>query len=218
MIIGHYGPGFAGKSLVGRVSLGTWLLAVTFTDLLYAVLMAGGLEQARTDAGGTPFMPFFVPYFPISHSLAGVLASAVAFGLVYLALRRDVAAAAFLALGVASHWLLDWINQPPNLEIVPGGTKVGLGLWNSVGWTAAVELAVFFAGLALYLRATRATDRIGRVALWVLAAVLVLPYLAALVLPPVPHHRIFTALCVSPFIVVPLGYWIDRHRVPAANS
>ena len=217
MIIGHYGPGFAGKVLVGRVSLGTMFLAVTFTDLLYVVLMAIGVEQARSDAGGTPFMPFFVPRFPISHSLVGALASAVVFALVYFALRRDLAAAAVLALGVASHWVLDWINQPPNLEIVPGGTKVGLGLWNSVGWTVAAELIVFFGGLALYIRATRAKDRAGRVALWVLAGVLVLPYLAAVALPPVAHQRILTALCVSPFLVVPLGYWIDRHRVPAAR-
>jgi hypothetical protein len=217
MIIGHYGPGFAGKLLAGRVSLGTMFLSVTFTDLLYAVLMAVGVEQARSDAGGTPFMPFFVPRFPISHSLVGVLASAVAFALVYFALRRDLAAAVVLAVGVASHWLLDWINQPPNLQIVPGGPKVGLGLWNSVGWTAALELAVFFGGLALYLRATRANDRIGRVAIWVLAALLVLPYLTALALPPVPHLRILTALCVSPFLVVPLGYWIDRHRQPVAQ-
>ena len=110
MIIGHYGPGFAGKALVGRVSLGTMFLAVTFTDLLYVGLMAVGVETARSDAGGTPFMPFFVPHFPISHSLVGVLASAVAFALVYLALRRDLAAAAVLAIGVASHWLLDWIK------------------------------------------------------------------------------------------------------------
>jgi hypothetical protein len=146
----------------------------------------------------------------------GVLVCAIVFALVYFALRRDLAAAAVLGIGVASHWLLDWINQPPNLEIVPGGTKVGLGLWNSVGWTAAVELTVFFGGLVLYLRASRATDRTGRVALWVLAAVLVLPYLAAVALPPVPHQRILTALCASPFIVVPLGYWIDRHRKAAA--
>jgi LexA-binding, inner membrane-associated putative hydrolase len=218
MIIGHYGPGFAGKALVGRVSLGTMFLAVTFTDLLYAVLMVLGVEQARSDAGGTPFMPFFVPHFPISHSLLGAAASAVVFALIYFALRRDLAAAAALALGVASHWVLDWINQPPNLEIVPGGTKVGLGLWNSVGWTVAAELVVFLGGLALYIRATRAKDRAGYVALWVLAAVLVLPYLAAVALPPGPHQQILTALCVSPFLVVPLGYWIDRHRRPAREG
>lgn len=39
--------------------------------------------------------------------------------------------------------------------------KLGLGLWNSIPLTIVIELALFGGGIASYLRATRARDRMG---------------------------------------------------------
>jgi len=47
---------------------------------------------------------------------------------------------------------------------------VGLGLWNFILATIALELAMFFAGLVLYLRVTRAKDCIGT---WAFCALIV---------------------------------------------
>jgi len=34
-----------------------------------------------------------------------------------------------------SHWLLDYVTHPPDIAADPGGTALGLGLWNSVAGT-----------------------------------------------------------------------------------
>ena len=87
---------------------------------------------------------------------------AIGFGAVYFALQRDRAAAIVVGLVVLSHWVLDFIVHRPDLPLIPDRFKVGLGLWNFVLGTIALELAMFIAGLVLYLRVTRAKDRIGK--------------------------------------------------------
>jgi len=39
-----------------------------------------------------------------------------------------------------SHWLLDYVTHRPDMPLYPGGTPLGLGLWNSV--TGAVAVGV----------------------------------------------------------------------------
>jgi hypothetical protein len=67
-----------------------------------------------------------------------------------------------IALGVASHWLLDFVSHKPDMPLAPGGaTKVGLALWNNVAATVAVEVLMLAVGVALYLGATKAVTRAG---------------------------------------------------------
>lgn len=40
----------------------------------------------------------------------------------------------------------------PDLPLYPGGARYGLGLWNSVAGTMAVELSKFAAGIWIYVR------------------------------------------------------------------
>lgn len=76
------------------------------------------------------------------------------------------------------------------VPLVPGSsTRVGLGLWHSIPGTLIVEFALYAAGIAIYLRATRATDAVGRYALWGLILVLAVVYLSSLVGPPPPSER-----------------------------
>lgn len=75
-------------------------------------------------------------------------------GAVWLA-SRDRAAVLVVAIGVVSHWVLDWVTHPPDMPLYPGGPRLGLGLWDSVGSTIAVETVMFIAGVALYARVTR---------------------------------------------------------------
>jgi len=86
---------------------------------------------------------------------------------------------------VVSHWVLDFITHRPDLPLTPtGSTRVGLGLWNSIPATLAVEATIFAIGLALYLRATRARRRAGTIGLWSLVAFLLLIYAASTFGPP----------------------------------
>ena len=60
---------------------------------------------------------------------------------------------------VFSHWILDLLTHRPDLPLGFGNTVyVGLGLWNSLWGTLLLELGLFFAGLVLYLKCTRARD------------------------------------------------------------
>jgi hypothetical protein len=73
-------------------------------------------------------------------------------------------------------WVLDVASHRPD---VPGGTRYGLGLWDSVAATLTVELALFAAGVAIYATATRARDAPGRWGFAGLIAFLLLAYFGA---------------------------------------
>ena len=53
MFIGHFGVGFALKSLAPRISLGTLFLAAQFIDLLWPSLLLLGLERVEIAPGIT---------------------------------------------------------------------------------------------------------------------------------------------------------------------
>jgi hypothetical protein len=72
------------------------------------------------------------------------------------------------------------------MPLYPGGAKVGLGLWNSVAATVAIEVVMYGAGLWIYLRATRPRDAIGPWGLLSLAIFLLVAYAANLAGPPPP--------------------------------
>jgi membrane-bound metal-dependent hydrolase YbcI (DUF457 family) len=124
-----------------------------------------------------------------------------------------------IALLVVSHWLLDYVTHRPDMPLTPGGSaRLGLGLWNSVPATLAVELAIFAAGLLLYLRATTARDRTGSIALWTLIAFLVVVYLANAFGPPPPSAAAVAWSAQAIWLLVAWAYWIDNHRIPLRNK
>jgi hypothetical protein len=57
------------------------------------------------------------------------------------------------------------LTHRADLQLAPGiALRTGLGLWNSVPGTIAVELALWIAGTWIYVRTTRARDRVGGLA------------------------------------------------------
>ena len=110
--------------------------------------------------------------------------------------------------------MLDWITHRPDLLLVPWGqVKVGLGLWNSVPATVAIESAMFAAGVWMYVRVTRARDRMGRINLWIYVAVLALPYAGNLFGPPPANTHALALAALGLWLFPPWAAWIDRHRV-----
>jgi len=219
MFIGHFAAGLAGKKLAPQVSLGTLFLAVQFVDLLWPVFLLLGFEHVRVDPGNTVVTPFDFYDYPLSHSLLGVMGWAVLFGGVYFLVRRNRLGALIGAMGVLSHWLLDFLVHRPDLPILPtGGPYVGLSLWNSLIGTIVVELGLFAAGVALYLRTTRATDRMGGIALWSLLTVLLIIQLGNYFGGPPPESVTAIAMVgLAQWLLVAWGYWVDRHREPVGN-
>jgi hypothetical protein len=140
---------------------------------------------------------------------------AALFGVVYGLVRKDWRAAGWMAVLVLSHWVLDLVAHRPDLPLWAGGPKVGLGLWNSLPATLVVEIALFVFGAWLYLRATRARDRLGHVLIAAFIVTLVALYLAAVFGPPPPSAHALLVSGLAGWLLVPWGYWIDRHRAPA---
>jgi hypothetical protein len=136
------------------------------------------------------------------------------FGFGYLVVRKNFRASVVVAAVVLSHWFLDALVHRPDLPLAPGGeVRVGLGLWNSVAATLVVEGLMFAAGLLVYLRITRAKDRIGAIGLWALVVFLLAAYAAAAFGPPPPNvQAVAWAGIVGGIVTALWGYWVDRHR------
>jgi hypothetical protein len=140
---------------------------------------------------------------------------ALFFGVLYFIIhKRNLRAATVLSAVVLSHWFLDALVHRPDLPLTPGGeARIGLGLWNSVPATLALEGALFVAALAFYLRSTRATDRIGSAGFWALVAFLLVAYCAAAFgLPPPSVETVAWAGIAGGVVTALWGYWVDRHR------
>lgn len=212
MFIGHFGVGFGAKAAAPRTSLGTLFLAAQLIDLLWPTFLLLGWERVSIEPGNTRVMPLAFESYPLTHSLLAVILWGLAFGLVYGAIRRYRAGAIAAGLAVISHWVLDLFVHRPDLPLIPGGTRVGLGLWNSLAATLVLELALFAGGVWIYLRATRAKDRIGSIALWALVALLGVIYAANLFGPPPPSVEAIAWAGHAQWLIVAWGYWIDRHR------
>lgn len=213
MFLGHYGVAFAARRAAPRTSLGTTIFAAQFLDELWPILLLAGVEQVRVVPGLMAASALDFVSYPISHSLLMAIAWGAVIGGAYFAIRRYGRGAWVLALAVGSHWILDLPMHRPDLQLWPGSSaRVGLGLWNSVAATAVIELALLAIGLVLYVRGTRARDRIGRWALWIMVALLVAIFLVALRGAPPPDARAVAISALVLWLFVPWGWWIDRHR------
>lgn len=213
MFIGHFAVGFGAKAIAPRVSLGSLFLAAQFIDLVWPTLLLLGIERVRIDPGATRVTPLDFEHYPFSHSLAGVVIWALGFAVVYQLLRRYPRGALVLGAAVVSHWLLDAIVHRADLPLYPGGAaRIGLGLWSSLAGTLAVELALFAAGLWLYLRTTKARDATGRWALLGLVVFLLALYAANLFGTAPPNVEAIAWVGQAQWLLVAWGYWIDRHR------
>lgn len=214
MFIGHFGVALAVKRVAPGLSLGTTVLAAQWADALWPVLVLLGAEQVRIVPGITTVTPLDFVSYPYSHSLVADIGWAALFAVVYGVLRRDWRGAAWLAVLVMSHWVLDVVAHRPDMPTWPGGPRLGLGLWNSLAGTLLVEFALFGAGAWLYARATTPRDARGRVIYWALVVVLAAIYVASVFGPPPPSVTALAVTGILGWLFVAWGYWIDRHRAP----
>jgi hypothetical protein len=213
MFIGHFAVGFAAKRAVPRASLGTYVAAAIFLDMLWPVFLLAGVERLVISPGITAFSPFDFVY-PWSHSLLMAMVWSLVFGGGHYLLRKDKTTAKALGAVVFSHWVLDWVTHRPDLPLAPGlDFKTGLGLWNSVQGTLAVEISLFLGAALWYDRGTEPLDRTGRWAWFLLVAVLLAAYAASVGSVPKPGQE--TQIAAGSFAIwlfIPWAAWVDRHR------
>jgi hypothetical protein len=215
LFLGHFATAYAAKRLAPRASLGALFAAAELPDLVWPVLVAAGVERATIAPGDTAFTPLRFDDYPFSHSLATVAALGAAFGALHFWRKRRAVDAVVLAALAIGHWVLDFVSHRADMPLWPGGPRLGLGLWNSVPGTIAVELALFAAGLWLALSATRARDRRGRWGFAALAALFLLIYAGNARGESPPSMEAVTWVGVAGgAVLVALAAWVDRHREP----
>jgi hypothetical protein len=213
MFLGHFAVAFAAKRAAPSLPLGTLFLAAQLADLVWPTLVLLGVESFAVKPGITAVTPLDFIHYPWSHSLVALAFWGAVLGGACVAWRRRAWPGLVLFALVVSHWLLDVASHRPDVPLtIDGDGRYGLGLWHSVAATLAVEALLFAAGIAVYLRSTRALDRTGQWALAGLIAFLAVAYLASVFGPPPPDVAAVAWTAQSIWLLVAWGYWIDRHR------
>lgn len=214
MFLGHFGLALAAKPLAPRAPLAALFVAAQFIDLLWPLLVFAGLEQLRIVPGITAVNPLEFSHYPWSHSLLMTLAWGALAGGAWWAWRREAREAWVLGLLVPAHWLLDLLVHRPDLPLAPWpGPVFGLGGWNSVGLSLALELGLLAIGLVAYLRRQGPRlDRRGKAWLGLLVALLVGIYAGSVCGPPPPGPEAVAASALGMWLFVALAWAVERRR------
>ncbi len=212
MFIGHFALGLVASRVEKRLPLGTAFIASQLPDALWPVFLLAGAEAVVIAPGDTAMTPLRFESYPWSHSLLMVAVWGALFTFVYAAAGRARAAAILLAPLAISHWVLDFITHRPDMPLFPwGDLRLGLGMWNSVPLTVAVE-GLLFAGAVMYYAKGRAMSK----SFWALISTLVLVYVGNIFGPPPPST---TAIIGSMVAIVPLiWWWGNKAGVPVLAS
>lgn len=219
MFIGHFAVGLALKRMAPKTNLGWLIAAVAFVDALWPFFLLVGLERVEIDPGNTAFTPLNFVHYPFTHSLIAGIAWAILFGFgIYFAIDKYWPGAIAVAIGVISHWFLDFFVHRPDLPLYPGSEKYGLAIWNSVPLTLAVESAMLALGVWIYLKTTTARDRTGTYVFWIFIAMLVLSYVGTALGPPPPSPTTLIFFAPVVWIYIGLATWADRHRQARVRS
>ena len=131
MFIGHFAAAFLLAVAFPRSPVLIILIAVSFPDLLWGILVPLGAEKVRVDPGSPLQRTIQFQSYPYSHSLLLTNAFALVIGLILAAIVRNPLVAVVFVIGSASHWLLDTIvhlRDLPVLGFSGRDSKVGLGL------------------------------------------------------------------------------------------
>jgi hypothetical protein len=214
MFVGHYALGLATKRLAPRTSLGALIAAPILLDLLWPIFLLIGWEYVSIEPNPNPFLRLHFDAYPISHGLVAVIGWATLFASIYLGVARYLIGAITIWFSVISHWLLDYLVHRPDLPLYAGSNRLlGLGLWNKPKVTMAIELAMFAAGILIYLQTTRAKNAIGKYAFWFFVLALVGLYAAVIFAPPPSSVKKLAIGTMFSWLFVAWAWWLDRHRV-----
>ena len=218
MGIGHLAVGFAARRVAPEVPLALLLLAATLLDVLWGTFVLLGVEHARVVPGITAASPLDLYDYPLSHSLIGAAVWSALAAALFLLVPRGRGAVLIVAGCVLSHWVLDVVSHRPDVPVGWRGPYLGLGLWNSVPATIAVEEAMLAAGVLLYARATAPRTRTGSWGLAALAIALAALGAAGSLAPPPPSITPVAASNVIGLLLLFFAHAVDRRRTAVAGA
>ena len=213
MFVGHYSVSLVARRSTVDLPLWVWFVAVQWLDFGFMTFVLLGIEKVRLVPGFTDANPLDLYYMPYSHGLLGAtVMSAIFAGLVAAVFpaARSAGGLGLLWLASFSHWLLDLVMHTPDLPIVAGPTKVGLGLWNHGGISLALEVVLLLLAAWFY---ARGTDGSRRLRLWILVGFMVLLQVYSN-FAPIPGSPVeFAVTALTAYILLTAGaYWVERTR------
>jgi hypothetical protein len=218
MFVGHLAVALGAKRVEPRLPLGPAVAAAFGLDLLWPILLLLGVESVRVNPGDTAFTNLAFDSYPWSHSLLLVLAWSALAMMIGRSVFGSRRVAVLLGALVLSHWILDVVTHRPDMPLWPGGTVVGLGLWNSIPATIVVEGGLIGLGLWSYARGSVARDAIGRWALVALVAVTGFGWISQPWSPPPPSAAAVAWGALIMWLLPPWAHWIEAHRASKAGS
>jgi hypothetical protein len=215
MFVGHYGPGFAIKSL--RPAIPMWLLfiAVQLVDVAWAVLVLLGIEKVRIVPGITASNPLDLYYMPYTHSLVAAIIWSVGVTFLFRLLPGVTtrSAAVWIGIAVFSHWVLDLLVHRADLPLYDDTMKIGLGLWNYPTIALALEAVLLFGGMIMYLAVTIPNNAVGRFGLPVLGVVMIAVQSYIFFGPPPVSSAAAAMTALASYVVfAALAEWLARQR------
>jgi len=152
MFVGHFAVAFLLWKLFPQIPLPVILIAVSFPDLLWSILVPAGIEKVRINPD-SPLQKFVVfEKFPYSHSLVLGSVLSLPVGLLIAGLLNNPLVVPVFVAGSASHWLLDTVVHLKDLPVLgfDGDRKVGAGLWKRGPLAFVVEYG-FYAIVTLFV-------------------------------------------------------------------
>jgi membrane-bound metal-dependent hydrolase YbcI (DUF457 family) len=215
MFLGHFAVGLASKRFARRTPLVVLFTAALLPDILGQIFGPLGWEHASIQPGNTRFTPLNLYDYPWSHSLLMTIVWGTALALIWNFRTRDLMASCVICLATVSHWFLDWLTHGPDLPLYPGAHgRHGLGLWNSIHGTLAIEIAMFCIGIWLYVSVTKPRDWIGKYMFGCFLVLLLLIYVEIPFTPPPSNIRQMGFVSIALLaILLAWAAWVDNHRV-----
>jgi hypothetical protein len=214
MFVGHYGPSFLAKRFAPRIPLWVLFVAVQLLDVFWSIFVFLGIERVRIVPGFTETNALDLYYMPYTHSLPGALAWAAAALIAYRLTTGSLRDSVFVGAAVFSHWPLDLIVHRPDLAIYDDAAKVGFGLWNYPYVTLALEAALLFGSMAIYLARSRPVGNRDRYFMPFFACGIFLMQAGMLFSGPPPSDRAMAATALLAYVLFAAAIaWLERGRV-----
>ncbi len=214
MFVGHFAPAFVAATLPKAPRLLVLFIAAQLVDIAFFPFVVLGLEHMRIVPGITAMNPMDLYHMPYTHSLLGSILWGIGFGVLVWAFTKNRTGAVIAGSVVVSHWFLDLLVHRPDMTLLGGPSKLGIGLWNYPLIEMPLELGITGAALGFYLSHTRTKMGATFAPAWVLGIALLLVQLFNWLAPEPKAYDI--SLPVSAVLAYGLFIWLayrlDRTR------
>jgi len=192
-------------------------MAATFPDTVMAVLVLLGIEKFSIVKGITKANALDLYYYPFSHGLIFNLIMALFAFFIFKRYYGSMRVGLIGGLALFSHFLLDLVTHRPDLPLLWGDIKIGLGLWNNLFWSYFIETLIFLVGVAVYFSVMKELSKGKKIGMGILALVLLVFFFMGLsgAVPPSPEFLALFNLIMAA-VIISLTTWLDRTKVTSA--